>query len=50
MMAIIRLINFKTIGISLKFVSILSAGQVEHTATSTSDLEAKGLLTLNPIP
>jgi hypothetical protein len=47
--AVIRLINFKAIDISLGFALVLLVGQVEHIAIGASDLEAKGLLASNLI-
>jgi hypothetical protein len=47
--AIIRLINFKIIGILLGFVLVLLAGQVEYIATDASNLKVEGLLILNLI-
>jgi hypothetical protein len=50
MAAIIRLINFKAIGILLRFTPVSLAGRVERTAIGAFNLEAEGLLVLNLIP
>jgi len=49
MAAIIRLINFKVVGISLGFTLILLLGRVEHIVISASNLKVEGLLVLNLI-
>jgi hypothetical protein len=49
MAAIVRLINFKVVGILLGFTLILLVEQVEHIVIGASNLKAEGLLVLNLI-